>query len=308
MSLARGPARSGARAWPRARRRRCRLAVAFFAALGHLAPLSVAAAPAGPPGAMSPAPVVAVEGGRVTVDARDADLADLLSQLADAAGFQLTTRGQLGRVTVSFTGLALASALRRLAQDYELMLVYRPSGTEQSDPELDEVAVFAPLPPSGTSQSVATAPEPQSHSVLAEINLLMRSPGNEDRIARLAEILGSAPESVVRARAAWALGRIGGAAAAPALNRAIGDQAPEVRVQALNALHVAEGSAAIPTIASVLMGDPDAMVRRAAARVLATLTEPAAISALGEAAQDADPMVRREATRALQRQGLPISP
>src|SRR5262245_45960348 len=104
------------------------------------------AASAAPAGGASPATqLVSIESGRVTIDARDAELTEVLSKLAELAGFQLTTRGELGRITATFTVPSVERALQRLAQDHELMLIYGRSGGG-ADPDLTEVAVFGPQP------------------------------------------------------------------------------------------------------------------------------------------------------------------
>src|SRR6186713_3345159 len=75
------------------RRVRHRLAAACLtaAAIGW----TPVAAPAAPPKVPEPpAEVVRVEGGRLTVDVRDAELADVLLQVGDAAGFHLTITGE----------------------------------------------------------------------------------------------------------------------------------------------------------------------------------------------------------------------
>jgi hypothetical protein len=111
------------------------------------------------------APVIALSDGKLSVDLRDADLADVLQQIATRAGFQLTTSGQLRRVTAVFTAVSLEEGIRRLVQDHELMLVYRPADVDGTGGTLVEVHVFA----------ASAAPDPvQTAAALAEINQLLR--------------------------------------------------------------------------------------------------------------------------------------
>jgi hypothetical protein len=94
---------------------------------------------------LAPPEVVVIEEGRVTVDAHDADLADVLAQLGARAGFRVRTSASLGRVTATFTAVSVEQALRRLVQDHELMLIHSPA----SD---------ASVPPAGPSERPRASP------------------------------------------------------------------------------------------------------------------------------------------------------
>jgi len=59
------------------------------------------------------------------------------------------------------------------------------------------------------------------------------------------DLLGTAPDSVVRARAAVALGGLSGPLSQGALARALGDSAPDVCVQAIRALWNVDGARVI---------------------------------------------------------------
>jgi hypothetical protein len=261
-----------------------------------------AADPAEAPGPApdAPAPYVDVEGERLTVEARDADLAEVLGQIAARAGFRLTTMGELGRVTATLTAGSLEEGLRRLVRPHELMLVFG-----RGEGRLVEVRVFAASPERVRSSQERSPIDPESAAALAEINRLVLARDARDGVARLAELLATASSPHVRARAAWALGRFGGPAAGAALAPALGDPSAEVRIQGVNGLRRVEGAGAIPAIQALLLGDPEAGVRRAAARALGTLSDAQAIAALGAAAADPDLSVRRTVSRALQRHGVP---
>lgn len=240
-------------------------------------------------------PVVAIAGGTLTVDLHHAELESVLREIATRAAFDLKTSGQLGRVTATFTGVPLEEGLRRLAPEHELMLVYRaPSGGAAAS--LVGVRVFAGTRPNDPRSAAAD---------LAEIRGLLRSGGSQEGAARLADLLG-APDSTVRARAAAALGTVGGMNAEAPLTAALSDQAAEVRVQAVNALRRVAGARAIPALQGLLVRDPDPAVRRAAARTLGMLREAPATSALTAAAADPDASVRQEVARALRRHGVAV--
>lgn len=251
---------------------------------------------------VAPPELVVIGEGRVTIDAHDADLADVLAQLGARAGFRVRTSGSLGRVTATFTAVSVEQALRRLVQDHELMLLYSPASDASVRPTLIQADVFASTLSAAQVRAASEMLGRQRAGLLAEINRLTRARNVEQGAPRLAELLGTAPDSIVRARAASALGALKGPLSEPALARALGDSAPEVRVQAVRALRSVDGARAIPALGRVLLTDPDVTVRRTAAQMLGSLRDPAATSALSVAAQDADAFVRREVTRALNRQ------
>jgi hypothetical protein len=247
-------------------------------------------------GDASPAPVVRFDDGKLSVDAHDVELSELLQQIAGLVGFQLTTTGQLRRVTAIFSDVPLEEGLRRLVQDHELMLVYRPPGNGRTGAKLVGAHVFA-----GTELRDPS----QTAQALEEINQVLHSGRDERNVPRLSRFL-SYPDLAVRARAIQALALMGGASAVSALERALSDQAPQVRLQAIYGLRRLSGVQAIPALADLLLRDPEVMVRRAAAGSLATLREPSATSALQAAANDPDPSVRLEVSRALQRHGQAV--
>ena len=78
---------------------------------------------------------------------------------------------------------------------------------------------------------------------LRNVCVALGNRGEAAAAPRLARALAADPDAVVRAHAAWALGRIGGAPAAAALRAAAGDPDPEVREEAALALREAAGAA-----------------------------------------------------------------
>ena len=279
------------------------LAVAFAVGwVGVAAPADAPKVPA--PG--SPAQVVMVKGGRLTVDLRGAELADVLLQVANAVGFHLTTTGELGRVTVAFSARTVEDGLRRLVQDHEMMLVYGPAGRSAAPAVLMEVQVFASTAPGrGVAAAPAARDAESGAAANAEITGLVRARDVERGVPRLAELLATSPDSVVRGRAVWGLSMLGGSAASGALSGALRDEAPYVRGQAALALRRTVGAEAIPALSGVLASDPDVSVRRAAARALTSLRTPEADAALSAMANDSDQLVRDEARRAMDRQNTP---
>jgi hypothetical protein len=230
----------------RAHRRVWGLAALAAAAMSPATPVVAApdearAAAASP----SPTPSVHVDGERVTVDVNNEELLDVLTVLAEQAGFRLTTDADLGRVTAAFTVGSVEQALRRLVHDHELMLVYSPSHGRPGG-TLTQVEVFASPTSPEASRRVAGGDAAQRSAALSEI------------------------AAAVRTQAVWALRNV-------------------------------QGARSSAPISGVLRGDPDARVRRTAARTLGALGTPEAIEALRTSSEDPDALVRREVDRALRR-------
>jgi HEAT repeat protein len=82
--------------------------------------------------------------------------------------------------------------------------------------------------------------------------------------------------------------RCGAAVGVTALARALNDEAPPVRVQALSALRRLQCVQAIPALAELLVRDPEVTVRRAAAAALGTFREQSAMSCPQAALADSE--------------------
>lgn len=267
--------------------RAVRLAAALAAGLGA----SLAAADAAP---TLPTLNVAAERGLLSVDVRQAPLADVLRRIGERAGFVVTIRGDLSRpVTQGFSGVLLEEGLRRLTRGESLALVYASRGPG-GPPQLTELLVYA-TPPQLARPRAGDASRPAKFQ---RISALARQ-RDAAAVAELAGFLAGDPDPLVRSRAADTLGRMQGAAAASALTRARADEAASVRIRVLMALRRLEGPAAVVLLRDALLADPDPGVRRAAAWVLGALRNETARSALESALGDRDESVRRSVTAAL---------
>lgn len=254
-----------------------------------------------------PQGTVALTNGKVAIDVDDVDLATVLRRLGEAAGFRVSTKGTLGRVSATFQGVTLEYAIRRLALGHEIVLVYRPGVKGGPPPQLLTAQVIGPGARLNSSVAQATGDDPGDGAEMGEIGQIARAQDSDRGVPRLGEILATSPDPVVRGRAIWGLSVLGGPAATAALSGALGDQASFVRAQAVQALRRMAGVQSVPALAGVLSHDADASVRRVAARALATLKTPEAVAALGAATDDADLMVRDEVRRALDAQGVPAN-
>ncbi len=194
----------------------------------------------------------------------------------------------------------------------------------------DDLTLLRPL---ALSLITSRVRDPKEHvriaayTVLAELGLPETGPLLEDGLLNSSVL--------VRARAAEARGRAGLAAGSGALRRAINDEAPSVRIAAMNALGDAkvlemkprlieigrteDGPEAVFAYAALykmgqadMLGDitnaatlPDAEVRMAAIGVLGRLKRPASLALLSQAVYDPNPSVRAFAAGALGEFGSP---
>lgn len=108
------------------------------------------------------------------------------------------------------------------------------------------------------------------------------------------------PRIRAQARAAQALGRIGDARALPALEGAVQEQSPLVRVQACLALHrLGQGRSDLVSVLIETLGDAPVAAKVEAIRALGEMEGPAALPVLIEQTRVEEWMVRRTAASAL---------
>ncbi len=120
----------------------------------------------------------------------------------------------------------------------------------------------------------------------------------------LRPVLVSDPESVVRAAAGRALGRLGAREAVPELVKALSDRTPEVRVVAAAALWRLPDPSAVPALLERVK-DSDKAVREWAALALGVAADPRAVPELVRLLDDPERAVRLAAVRSLGRVNRP---
>jgi hypothetical protein len=240
--------------------------------------------------------------GRVTVEASEGALSDLLHELAQRAGLHLVlTQAPTGAISATFSGVPIEEGVRRLLRGRSFVLVYA------ADRRLSDIRLLGGEAAEGgygiaRGQSVEEAnlgAAAQGASTPAPpAGIPARSP---TPVAELAQIVVEDENAAVRARATAALAVAGGPAGIQALRKALEDNEAMVRVHAVHALSRAERAAAIPTLWKVLANDRDPQVRLAVARALGSIGSPDARLALEVATSDANEDVRDEAQRGLAR-------
>jgi HEAT repeat protein len=245
---------------------------------------------------------VSVAGGRLSVNLRDAPLADVLRLVGQEARVKVNLDGQfLAPITGTFTGLPLESGIRRLTRGHSSSFAYGPPLDSGQAPRLIEIWVIESEP------AISADPRARAARLASLDNLGRRT--DDAAVAELTRILAQDPDPAVRTRAAGILSRSRDARATPALTTALGDQQSSVRIQAVHGLRRLEGERATEALGRVLLNDPDPSVRRVAAWALTSLRDAAAGSALRAAmSTDGDASVRQAATAAYRRWELGARP
>jgi hypothetical protein len=260
---------------------------------------------------------VNIQWGLLTVDLRDAPLAEVLRTIGERAGLKVAIHGDAGGlVTKSFAGIPLEEAIKRLVGDAPLVLKYATSSGETAIVALSEVLIYmrSPGDQKATGADVNEQPDvatsenwvdqallrPEPGSRLDAVRELARQP-EEATVGVLGQIVSGDEDPIVRREAAAALGRVGGAEAAAALTPALSDEEPAVRMQAVRAVGRIGNDEGAQALGAVSSGDPDPLVRRLAVRALGAQGIEEARSALEAATLDPNESVRREAAAALAR-------
>jgi HEAT repeat protein len=140
-----------------------------------------------------------------------------------------------------------------------------------------------------------------------EALLRLRDRGAEEAVPQVLPLLG-ADDPMLRATAANVLGELGAGdpeAVERALVRALADPEAIVRSEVADALGILGFAGAAPALQRVVLDDPDATVRASAAESLGDFAQPAALAALALALRDDDEAVRGYAAGAIGRIGAP---
>ncbi len=264
-----------------------------------LALLLVASVPAGaraadPAGALPPdapearALSVVVRDSRLSVDARNVPWAEVVAEIARAAGIRLRVLAvpPARTGTIRFEGLAPAEALERIAgRALNLLLVYEG---DAPDARLAEVWVLGQggRGPGAAPGASARAPHPGSARARRGGPAGAADAALEARLDAIEELADQAPEIAL-----------------PRLGQALADPDPAVREAAAEALGELGDARALEPLAELLAADPEPEVRAAAAEALGELGAREAVPRLGQRLVDADESVRESVVDALAQLG-----
>lgn len=227
--------------------------------------------------------------GRLTVNARDVSLRELLTEIARKSGFTLVLLSPLqDKMTVEFKQLPLHNAFERILRHRNFAVEYDTSAGASS--RVAGLWVFQNGEQNGPAQTIVfTKPEAdRSQAATAVDNSVVQavfvSPNPEDREDAV-ETLGQSGQTDqidnlslaltdvnadVRDAAIDALADIGGDEAAQALAVALGDENAALREGAVDALGKIGGDTAMQVLAAALQ-DNDEFVRETATEVLSQI-------------------------------------
>jgi hypothetical protein len=256
---------------------------------------SVAADKTAAPAKPTP-PVVKVGKGLVSVEARDAVLADLLHAIGKQAGVEVTIHsGGADRVTQSFAGVGLDDAIKLLAKGKDVVLVYS-TATNKAGTNLVEVRLFAASAPGGrvVTQQGRGAAQSQAGKSMGDQTRQARPDGVASQVAKLTDA-----DVTVRREAAMALATRPDKQAVGALRAAAEDQDAVVRTVALITLGQLLDDGSVGIMSQALLHDPEVNVRRAALSALSRLRTESARRAVQAAESDSDAGVSQAAADAL---------
>lgn len=267
-----------------------------------------------------PEPFLKLSEKGLTLKAHDVPLDRILVRIAELYGTSITLEGKLATpVTLSFRGLSLQDAIRRLVGEAAVMILHEPPSSHGVAARPSKIWVYASaqgqrnVADSGSSKGIdepqskmdsasdapPTAEEPAPRDATqAEIEAMAerRTPGDLDA---LGAVVSEHLAVQMRYLAVTLLGDIPEDRAVLAIERGLGDEDPLFRSYVVETLGTNHALDAVRSLGYVVYGEPDPSVRLLAVSSLAIRAEGPAREFLADAARDPDPAVRRAAANAL---------
>jgi hypothetical protein len=217
------------------------------------------------------------ENGQLSIVIDEAPLGLALVEVARQLGAELQVRGELGEVSdVALSDLPVDVALRRLVAPHGLLLRLDPAGAP-GQRRIKTIHVYQQTPPEERPQRVQPTPQaPGDDDALDESEMLSRirellDQGDAMAVAELAGLAATSGSATTRRLAVTALSRIGSDQAIAAIELALTDEDPAVRLQAARGYASALGAAAIGRLQSMAAGEPDETMRTALDRLIEQL-------------------------------------
>ena len=250
---------------------------------------------------------VRVEDGRLSVEVGAVPLTDVLRAIAERAGVDLMVRGELGDVRPQkFTGAPLADGIRRLVEPHGLAMTFEPARGPDGAPRLTSLTVDASVAPSDEAMagSAGRVGPPTGAERPPTLREFARG-GDDAVVAALGQALMRDPDALAQGATGAAIGGFEGPEDDSALRAALATDDPLARMEALRTIGAGgNADAAVGPLVEALIGDEDPEVRRTAVEALADLGSDEALLALEGALDDPDGTVRA-AARALGHRGRP---
>ena len=267
-------------------------------------------------------PSVRLAEGGLSVRATKTPVERILSEIAGAYGASTVMEGTFAApISVSFTDLTLAEAIRRLVGKAPFLILYAPDpdGVGRSRPSA--IRIYAAPDSSGYKDQVKAAPDKANGDRAESATGLGKprvaeSPDHPDLTASEVEALAARavpqdldalgrvvedhPDLQVRYLALTLLGDIPDQRVVLAIERGLGEEDPLFRSYVVEVLSRVDVADAVRSLGQVLYGEPDPLVRLLAVNGLAGRDEEPARAFLQVAVEDPDRRVRAAAARALQ--------
>jgi len=244
----------------------------------------------------TPAVSVSLDGGRLSLDARDASLTQILDAIADRTGLRVRldqpAESQLDNelITVSFRDLPVEEALRRLLHGRDFVLVSNSGRAAEARVYGHSDQRSAAPPPAASPSSAPPAPATDGTSVASLRHQALTDPdpsararaleglaaNPDDKAARDAvlEMLNRESNAGLLQRALDIVGRDATLPLDPLVRLALANPSAEVRIKALTQLasHVARDPRARQTLEIAAAEDATPDVRDAARSLLQQTT------------------------------------
>ena len=271
--------------------------------------------------------VIQVTGGLLTVSVDRSPLFIVLDVIARQSGVSIRCDAPIAEtVTANLRDIALDEGLTRIVGARSAVFVYSDNAAAGHRPRLVEVRVYADQAPPPGSPAAASADQQWRVESAEDVastggasgTFARSSSSTEDQsdtgrsapaLRQLTRALSEEHDPSARARAAIALGRIGGAEAIVHLAASIAtDPATAVREAAAAALGRTWSEHAVAPLIQALLEDQGSFVREAAAHALGELWSETAVEALARALSvDPRHSVREAAAEALGKIGTPAT-
>lgn len=202
---------------------------------------------------------------RIMLKATDISLKEVLTEIVNQTGIRIIVHGELdGLLSADFSDLSLDEGLKRLVKDFNYVFIYDPGKGKAEAPSVTEVIIY-----SKKGEFPKERLEPR---------VITRQQERAQEVTESTEVEEVTFESLVKA---------------------LEDNDPEVREEAVDNLGESEDERAVAHLTEVLLKDRDVDVREVAAEALGEIGDARAISALIQALRDKDPGVRESAVDAL---------
>ena len=261
---------------------------------------------------------IEMKAGLLTLETRGVPLDEVMRRIGELANFKVILLEDFIKpplVSVSFDNTPVKEAVERLLGKTNRVIFYTAAGIGVQDHVISQVWLLgssrsAGNDEAGDGESIGLAEDLhheegkiRSEAVLRLSNQAVLGLSNEDAaghvLDRLILVLQQDQDSLVRARAAIALGALRDEGAVPSLESALLDEHSSVRSQAINALGQIGGERATMTLGNILLNDSaDKTERIMAAQALWKHDSETARRYLRTGANDADEQVRLASSKA----------